>query len=200
MKTIFMAAAATIALTTFAFANDFEDTTYEMTVYSGALDFNIEATDDEFSSFEGGLSFLDHGVGDTYEGNVRAFTEYDFIVDEFTFGAEYVANWNVAHSTALYGAIGLEYAALENDLDNGDFQTSPYIGITHSFNKTISAFAEVGYTWDLQDFRTDVRGGYAEIGMPVNVTDTVAIVPSLIQTFDVPNETLNANIEVVLNF
>lgn len=198
MKTFLTASAFVAAMSTAAFAGNFDTTLLGVDATSGALDFSVDATEDGMTAFAVGATGFAHQVAG-FDASVRGELAYGFDADAIGVRGEYNVVRATAQNMTVYGSAAVQYVTLNTDLSDGDFYFDPSVGVTYAFNDTVSMFGEVGYAWNMSnDF--DRVGGYVEIGMPVNVTDSVTFVPSLVRGFDDGVEETNLSLRVAVSF
>lgn len=199
MKTLLIALAATVGISTSAFAGDFDNTQFSTTLNSGALQFTIENTvDDGLASFDVGGYFYTYEMGNAVV-DLYAEIGYNRLDDTMNLRGEYQVGMPVGEVTGVYGALAVDYVAPTNDLGNGDFYLDPYVGASYTFGEKALAFGEVGYTWNMSDSWAK-NGGYVEVGLDYYVSDRVVITPSVIQTFDTGNDSAQAKLGVTFSF
>jgi hypothetical protein len=204
-ETIYMKMMITsVALMTALFAapafagDDWENTAVEMEMTSGPLDFTIGSNDKDFTSVEVGYTPFAYTVG-TVDADVRfALVTNLNNADTMTLLAQYNASTAVTYGLVVYGTTEVAYTA-NTSFENGDWSIEPSVGVHYTFADVVGVYGEVGYTWsDNNTFNQE--GGYAEIGVPVAVSENMTLTPSVIQTFDTTHNTANAKIVVSFNF
>lgn len=192
------AAVLTLSATT-AMAGDFDNTVFGVDVTSGALDFSLDANEKGLTDFAVGATGFAHKSFGGFDASVRGELNYNFDADTIGIRAEYNVIRDVAANVAVYGSAAVEYVTANTDLGDGDFYLDPSIGVLYEINPKVSVFGELGYTWDMSnDFRA--VGGYVELGLPVQVTETVAVVPSLVRTIDTGADETNLSLRVAVSF
>lgn len=198
MKTFLTTVAIATALSTAAIAGDFDNTTFGVDATSGALDLSVDGTEDGLTAFAVGATGFAHEVAGI-DASVRGELAYDFGSDAIGVRGEYNVVTAVAPNMTVYGSAAIQYATLNTDLSDGDFYFDPSAGVTYAFNEMVSVFGEVGYAWNMSS-DWDRVGGYVEVGMPLNVTNSVAVIPSLVRGFDDGVEETNASLRVAVSF
>lgn len=194
MKTLLVttAVALTVAVTPVQ-ADNFDNFQGYVTAYTGNFEFTVEGTQDAgFTNLEAGYTFLDYGISENLSAAVTGRVGYDRVADTMELTGEY----GMAYSTGpwmLYGAAALAYVAPTNNLDGGDFYTTPTLGAGYAISENVSAWGEVEYTWDVSNSFAR-QGGELEVGMTFGLADNVAIEPSIVRTFDTGNDETQARI------
>jgi len=203
MKTTILAMIAALGVTAgAASADNFENNTYGVNITSGVMDFGVDGNEDGLTNFETGVTGFGYATG-AYEGEVRAALTYDLDADTIGVRGEYNAGYDLGRNFAAYGSVAVEYATLDNDLGNGDFFFDPSVGVSYVFSNTVSVFGEVGYTWDITNDNVASGfedNGYVEFGVPLTVSSTVTVTPSVVREIDTVDEETNLNLDVTLNF
>jgi hypothetical protein len=174
-------------------ADDFDATTYTLSATSGALDFNVDADDSGITDISAGVSGLEHSLW-AMQAGVRGELSYNLDSDGVGLRGEY----NVSYVN-LYGTAAVEYSTSDASLKGGDWMFEPTVGISYDFTDRISTYAEASYAWDMSN-SWDSLGGTVEIGMPIAVTNTVTLTPSLSRGFSGASEDWNANIAAGIQF
>ncbi len=198
MKTFLMTSAFVAAMTTASFAGDFDTTVLSTSLTSGTMDFSVDATEDGATDFAVGVTAFSYTAGG-FDASARGELNYNLDADTIGVRGEY----NVARATAsnatVYGSAAIEYVTTETDLTDGDFFLDPSVGVTYAFTDAVSVFGEVGYTWNMSSDWNRL-GGYVEVGLPVNVTNSATVTPSLVRGIDDGVEETNAQLAVAFAF
>jgi len=198
MKTFITAVIIAAAASTAAYAEDWKNTTMEINMVSGPLDFSIEANQDNFTDLEFGYTFYEHTYGGV-DADIRfALGTNARNADNLTFLGQYNMSTVVGNNFELYGTAEIAYVS-SADLDDESWMFRPETGVMFNVNDKVSVFGEVGYSWNMSDDFAD-EGGYVQIGMPFHATDSMTITPSIVQTFDVADESANFRLEASFNF
>lgn len=202
MKNMLVATTAivgTMFLASSAYAEDFDNSTFETVLYSDRFQFSFSGdNEDGFNSVSAGIVFLPYTIGENFNANLFTEVEYHLEDDEVTLTGEYQMYRNFDFGE-LYGAAAVDYVALEDDFSDGDWYLSPYAGIVYDVSETVSAFTEVGYTWDMSN-DWDNTGGYGEVGVDFMINDDMKVTPSVVQEFDTPDDDVQMNLTVALQF
>jgi hypothetical protein len=200
MKNLFAALAAIFAMTfaTAASAENFKNNTFSVTAISGSLDFTLDGDKDGLTDAEVGAVFLPHSLG-SFDADVRVAFAYDLDSSRVGVRGEYGVAGEVATNLAVYSIAAVEYVTSASDLGNGDFLLDPSFSVAYHITDRVSVFGEVGYTWDLSN-SFDRLGGYAEVGVPFAVTDSITVTPSVVREFDTGNRDYNFNLGVAFAF
>ncbi len=198
MKTFLMTSAFVAAMTTASFAGDFDTTVLSTSLTSGAMDFNVDATENGMADLAVGVTAFSYSAGG-FDSSIRGELSYNLDADTIGLRGEYNVVRAIASNATVYGSAAVEYVTAETDLADGDVFLDPSVGVTYAFTDAVSVFGEVGYTWNVSN-DWDRLGGYVEVGLPVNVTDSVTVTPSLVRGIDDGVEETNAKLAVVFAF
>jgi outer membrane receptor protein involved in Fe transport len=199
MKKLLLTASAIFGLTaSVAVAEDFENTSFETVVYADNLQFSLSGdNNDGVNAASAGITFMPYQLG-TVNANLYAELEYGFLTDEFTVTGEYQMYRTFAFGE-VYGAAAVNYVAHEDDLSDGEWAFSPYAGVTYGLTDNISAFTEVGYSWNMsQDW--DQVGGYGEVGVDFAISENITLTPSVVKTFDTVDDSTQMNLTMAFQF
>jgi len=193
------ALAASLAFSAPVAANDIlKDTVVSVTALSDPLDFNLEGDRDGATELEVGFTTLEHSYSNV-DAEVRfalgtnlrgADTLYGRV--EYNFGSEVIAD------LAVYGSAAVQYET-DTKLSGGTLTFDPSVGTSYGVTDRIAVFAEVGYTWELNQAKRDL-GGYIEVGMPIAVTDQMNLTPSISRSFRAGNDETTANLNMTFQF
>lgn len=198
MKTFLMTSAFVASMATAAVAGDFDNNTFGVELTSGAMDFSVDATENGMTDLSVGITGLAHNFANL-DATVRGELSYNLDADTIGVRGEYNVATNLATNVTAYGSAAVQYTTVETDLTDGDFAFDPSVGVTYQVTDAVSVYGEVGYTWDMSnDF--DRLGGYVEVGMPVALTNTITLTPSLARGFDDGVEETNLNVTLALAF
>lgn len=185
MKKLLLATACVTALGSAAFANDFDNSTFEVVATHNALTFGLVTTEnDGYDSLYVGYDALSHsvGIGESY----------------VTFGAEYFIDadqtaLSVTHNTVINNgdlsfvvAPQLTYLSEESTLSDGDVYFEPTLGVAYVVNPTVGLFADVQYSWNASEDWLK-SGGEVRVGADFVVASNVTLTPYVSHTFDVPS-------------
>lgn len=190
MKTLFtMLATTTCMLSTPAFAENFNDTTASISLVGDNLDLAVDANKDTLTEVEAGFT----------RGNVRLSLGTDLAAeDNVAVRGEYNAEIALEQNTSIYGTAGVEYVS-GADLSDGTWSFDPVVGASYSVSDIAAVYTELGYTWSITD-DFDRVGGYVEVGVEIDINDTVSFIPSVIRTFDTTDNQTNVNLGTVIRF
>jgi hypothetical protein len=200
---LFAISAFAIALTTTAASaqtasNVLEDTTLSVTALSGPLDFTIEGDRDGATELEVGLTTFDHSYGNV-DAALRFAIGTDLRGSDNLYGrVEYNFGTEVAANLVVYGSAAVQYTT-DTKLNNGLWTFDPSLGASYAITDTVGVFAEVGYTWELNQTKRDL-GGYVEVGVPFAVTDSLYITPSVSRTFRTGANETSAHLNLTYQF
>lgn len=206
MKTLVIAAAMALGITSAASADDFDTNLLTTTVTDGKLEFT--ATTNVGSDFDGvgdvwtlgaGAYVLEYDLG-RGESEVFVFGEYTELNDQGvgTVGAEYIYT-EVNNGATLEVAGQVAYVADTSDFGNGDVFVTPRVGLEFMASEQFALFGEVGYTWNAsEDFAQ--AGGYGELGVDFGLTESLSLRPSVVKPFDTANDDAYAAIELEFQF
>jgi hypothetical protein len=114
-------------------------------------------------------------------------------------GVEYSVAYDTQTSWTPYAFAALEYVAPVSNFSNNDVFMTPGVGLSYSINETISAFAEVSYSFNASNGFTRV-GGLAEVGLDVAVNRNFSVIPSVSRTFDVGTSETTFALTTVFRF
>ena len=200
---LFAISAIALALTTNAItaqtAEDvIKDTTLSVTVLTGPLDFTLEGNRDNVTELEVGLSAFDHSYGGV-DAAVRFALGTDLRGSDSLYGrVEYNFGSEVVDSLAVYGSAAVQYDT-NTKLESGLWTFDPSLGVSYGVTDRVAVFAEVGYTWELNQTRRDL-GGYVKVGVPFAVTDSLYVTPSVSRTFRTDDNTTAAHMNLTYQF
>ena len=199
MKLFAIAAFVTAMTATAATANEtLKDTAVSVTAIAGPLDFNVEGNRDGVTELEAGLSVFDHSYGGV-DAAVRFALGTDVRGTDSLYGrVEYNFGSEVTDSIAVYGSIATQYDT-NTKLEGGLWTFDPTLGAAYGLTDRVSVFAEVGYTWELNQTKRDL-GGIVEVGIPVAVTDSLYVTPSISRTFRTDANETAANLNLTYQF
>ena len=199
MKTVLMTTIFAVALSTSAFAEDFDNNTFDLVAEMGAYSLSVEGDENDVTDYTLGVT-----APATTVGGLATVTsgEVSYNVDAETVGIrmEQLVSLNVVGTVDVTGAAAIQYTASENDLENGAFFFEPTVGVNADINDTFAVYAEVAYTWEIADAELQNRAAVMELGMPISVGDNVTVVPSVNRGFDGGVEETNANLQVTFKF
>lgn len=199
-------ALAALGVASVAYADNFDTNLLTTTVTTKNLEFSASTTVDNEAK----------GFGDNYALGAGAYlvsyelaggTSEVFIFGQFgevnndefgVLGAEYIWTTATTGSTTLELTGQTTYVMFDN-YDNGDVYVTPSANLSVDVVPGLTAFGEVGYTWNASEDLTR-SGGYGEVGLNYTLSDTLTIRPSIVQPFDTANEDAFAAVELGLNF
>ena len=199
MKFFAIAAIVTAMTATAVTANEtLKDTAVSVTAIAGPLDFNVEGNRDGVTELEAGLTVFDHSYGGV-DAAVRFALGTDVRGTDSLYGrVEYNFGSEVTDSIAVYGSIATQYDT-NTKLESGLWTFDPTLGAAYGLTDRVSVFAEVGYAWELNQGKRDL-GGVVEVGVPVAVTDSLYITPSVSRTFRTDANDTAANLNLTYQF
>lgn len=175
-----------------------ENTNLSFTGLSGPFDFTLEGNRNGATEVEIGMSAFEHSYNGVdaelrfaFGSNLRgADTMYGLV--EYNFGSEVVSDFEV------YGTAAVRYDTNTN-LSSGLWTFEPSVGATYDLTSDVSVFAEVGYSWELNQAQSDL-GGYVEVGVPFAVNDSFLVTPSVSRTFRTGNDQTTAHLNFTYQF
>lgn len=149
-------------------------------------------------SFRAGATVLTYELGPGIS-TLELFGELGEVRgDEYAvLGAEYA--WAVAANRTTVQLAGEVAYVMIDDFDNGFFAVTPSALVSHDLGRGVDLYGEVGYSWDATNDWTRV-GGYAEIGLDVEVNEAFSVRGAVIQPFDTADDDAYAEIGLQLNF
>ena len=199
MKFFAIAAFVTAMTATAVTANEtLKDTAVSVTAIAGPLDFNVEGNRDGVTELEAGLTVFDHSYGGV-DAAVRFALGTDVRGTDSLYGrVEYNFGSEVTDSIAVYGSIATQYDT-NTKLESGLWTFDPTLGAAYGLTDRVSVFAEVGYACELNQGKRDL-GGVVEVGIPVAVTDSLYITPSVSRTFRTDANDTAANLNLTYQF
>ena len=199
MKFFAIAAFVTAMTATAVTANEtLKDTSLSVTAISGPLDFNVEGNRDGVTELETGLTVFDHSYGGV-DAAVRFALGTDVRGTDSLYGrVEYNFVSEVTDRIAVYGSIATQYDT-NTKLESGLWTFDPTLGAAYGLTDRVSVFAEVGYAWELNQGKRDL-GGVVEVGVPVAVTDSLYVTPSVSRTFRTDANDTAANLNFTYQF
>lgn len=191
MKTTIFAIVAALGLTAgAASADNFDNTGASVTAEFGRYDLTVKgAAADGFTE----LSFGANIVG----GLDMSVTDYHS-ADAYGIGVDYTMTTDVSGFT-VWGVAELEYIAPETSLGNGDFFATPTVGASYALTEAVTAWGEVGYTWNASASFAKA-GGVAEVGADFALADNVTFTPSIVRSFDSAVNETQANLNLTFSF
>lgn len=199
MKSILTASALFATLATATVAADFDNTTFTLGATTGALDFMVRGNSTEnVTAVAFGVTAFEHQYG-AFDAAVRGEVNYNFVDETVGIRAEYQTARQQSGRVVLYGEVALDYTTPDADLTAGSFTVEPSIGVLLIVTDRVRLFGEVGYAFDASNDFADL-GGYVEVGLPIDVTDSVTFTPSLVRGFNDGTEETNLNVALVVAF
>lgn len=196
MKTFMITTALIASMATGAMAADFDNTQMNVMLQRDNLSFGLETVDGEATALTFGVEVLEHTMMGA-DASVSLGAEYGVVSEDFTFTAAYGLEKGLGKMT-VYGDVEAAYTVASGSI-NGGWTATPTLGASYQVSDKLDAFGEVSYTWDVSNDWNSV-GGAVEVGADFAVTETVALRPSLVRTFDTANDETNFKLEAVLNF
>lgn len=191
MKTTILAMVAAFGLTAgAASADDFDNTVGSVTAEFGRYDVTIQGNEDS--------GYTDLSFGANIVGGLDMSATHYHAVDAYGLGVDYTATTQVG-AVAVWGVAEVEYVAPEGDLDGGDFFATPTIGAGYDVTDSVTAWSEVGYTWNASE-SFDRVGGVAEVGVDFTLAENVTLTPSVVRTFDTDVNESQLNLNLTFNF
>lgn len=200
---LFTISAIAIALSTTAIsaqtAEDvLKDTTTSATALVGSFDFTIEGNRDGMTDLEVGLSTFEHSYNGV-DAALRFALGTDLRGSDTLYGrVEYNFGTEVFDSLSAYGSVAFQYDT-NTKLESGLWTFDPSLGVSYGVTDRVGVFAEVGYTWELNQTKRDL-GGYVEVGVPFAITDSLYVTPSVSRTFRTDNNTTAAHLNLTYQF
>jgi len=200
MKSTFIAVAASAAMlfTTSAVADNFDKSTYTITANSGDMEFQLDGNvEDSVTGFSTGMYFLSRNALGT---DTRVFADigYDRITEELSAGVEYQMSRKFL-PVYVYGEIGAEYRTAAADLGEGEWYTSPLVGVSYQLGERASAYGEVSYEWTMTDSWAG-NGGVVEVGIDYAIAHDIVLTPAVVRTFGTANDNTQFNLGIAFAF
>lgn len=196
MKTVMIASAVAMSLSTAAFAEDFDNNGVNFVLERDNVTFGVDTVDGEATALSLGVAVLPHAVGSA-DADVTLEFEYGIQSEDLSLSAAYGLTKNYGQLSA-YADLEAEYTIASGD-DKGAWDVTPTIGTSYRVNDKLAAFGEVAYTWNASDDWANA-GGTVELGARYALNDDLALTPSLTRTFDTGADETNLNVEVALRF
>lgn len=196
MKTLMIASAIAMSLSTAAFAGDFDNTGVDFVLERDNLTFGVDTVAGEATALTFGVAVLPHAVGSA-DADVTLGFEYGIVSEDLTFSAAYGLTKNYGQLSA-YADVEAAYTVASGSTD-GAWDVTPTVGTAYRVNDKLTAFGEVAYTWEASNDWA-AAGGAVEVGARYALTDDLALTPSLVRTFDTGADETNLNVEVALRF
>ena len=191
--------AGAILLAGSAKAENFDKTSLTVVASSTTLDYKLHSNNvDGLTGVSAGLSLLPYSYGQV-DANVYVELGYNRTDETLSLDAEYRAQTNVGESVLVYGALGTTYTVDAGSNNESHWDANPYIGVSYDVNRKLTAFTEVGNSWDASDSWKN-EGGYTQLGARYAVTDTIYVKPSVTRTFDTDANDTQAALEVGFAF
>jgi hypothetical protein len=162
----------------------------------------------------GSLTFgiTEHGVMDVFGRyhayrwnygdltNVLSITGgYTTNTENVSLGFEYIGSYQISEPFSVYGSLNLDYNANRNLVTSGYVTVTPALGLEYVFTPSLTAFGEVGYSFDATNSWSRM-GGYGQLGLDYAVTSSFSLRPSVIRTFDTGSNFTSARLEAVIRF
>lgn len=176
MKNIIAAAVLLTALSTATVVNaeNFNNTTAKLTVNTENYTLSVKSPKTGSTGFSIGTGIGPVDATATYfrDGNTNDF--------QLKVGKELTVP-----TIPVYIGASLKYDFGESS-DNNSLTSTPYIGVSHSFNK-ITPFAEIGYSWRVTDDSytdVDAYSSYLEVGTSYAISDRTSLKLSLVDSKD----------------
>ena len=196
MKT-FLTATVFSALASSVYAEDFDHTKFNLELYRDNTIVKVETVQGEATELSLGAYVLDHKVFGA-DADVFLSAGYNIPAESFVLSAEYNVEKQISYHTNVYGSLTAEYS-IEDDAKTGEWQVTPLIGSTYTFNDKVAAFREVSHDFDASN-DWNGTGGLVEVGLNYNVTDGVYLRPSVTRTFDTASNETNVGLTVGLAY
>ena len=191
MKTTILAMVAAFGLTAgTASADDFDNTTASVTAEFGRYDLTIEGSEDN--------GYTELSFGANIVGGLDMSATHYHSADAYGLGLDYTMTTQVG-AVAVWGVAEVEYIAPEGDFGDGDFFATPTVGAGYDITDAVTAWSEVGYTWNASE-SFDRVGGVAEVGVDFTLADNVTLTPSIVRTFDTAADNTQAHIGLSFSF
>ena len=202
MKIFAIPALMLALITTTATAQNTEtvlrNATVSATGISGPVDFTLEANRRNITELEIGLTAFEHSYSGV-EAALRFALGTDLRGDDTLYGrVEYNFTSDVADSLSLYGSAAIQYDT-DTRLGGGQWLFDPSVGVSYDLSDHVAVFAEIGYIWELNRGRNDL-GGRVEVGLPIAVSDSLYITPSVSRTFRTDDNTTAAHLNLTYQF
>jgi hypothetical protein len=191
---------ALLSTTSFAYAENFDNTGVSVTAETGRISFTVEASENtEYDRATVTWGAFDFNKNGTYGGLDFYLSHYDGSVDQVGVGVDYKIGREVTSDLNVYGILNAEYVTDSNDLDSGDVVTNPSVGVSYNFNDRLYGFTEVSYAWNASDSFAR-QGGEIEVGVDYVINDKLYITPSLVRKFDQQVNDTQLNIGLNVRF
>lgn len=190
---------AVVFFTAAAKAENFDQTSLTVVASSDTLDYKLHSNNvDGLTGVSAGLSLLPYSYGNV-DANVYVELGYNRTDETLSLDAEYRANTNIGENVLVYGALGTTYTVDAGSNNVSHWDANPYVGVSYDVNRKLTAFTEVGNTWNASDSWKN-EGGYAQLGANYAVSDTVYVKPSVTRTFNTDANDTQAALEVGFAF
>ena len=196
MKTLMIASALALSVSTAAMAADFDNTGVDLVLERDNLTFGIETTAGEATALSLGVAVLPHSVLGA-DADVTLGAEYGIQTEDLTFSAAYGLTKRY-DALAVYGSLEASYT-IASGAAEGAWTATPTVGASYDVNEKLTAFGDVSYDFDASNDWAR-QGGAVEIGARYALNDDIALTPSLVRTFDTGADETNLNIAVALRF
>jgi len=193
-----------LALTTgSAFAQssteNFDNTVASVTVEFGRYNLEVVGTENiGYTSATVGAELLTYVLTDSVTSTVGVYAEHLRSAETVGLGLDYTVTYN-ADAMSLYGVLNAEYVVAEGTIKNGDFFTTPIIGVEYQVSEVFTGFGEVTYSWNMSnDFARN--GGSVKLGLDMALADKLTVTPAIVRSFDDSIDTTQAHIGVAFRF
>jgi outer membrane protein W len=176
MKTTIFAFATAFALTTTSANADNIHAT--VTAEWDRFFLTLEGSEDNgYESATVGAEVLSYSMGTNIDSALDVYLTHYHNDDEYAVGAEYTVTY-APNALSVYGSAQVEY-----HFDDKEVLVTPTVGAAYVVAETVTAWGEVGYTWDASD-DWNRHGAVAEVGVDFAVASNIMLTPSVSYEFD----------------
>lgn len=198
----FFATVASLAFITgssAAFAGDFDNNTIGLQMFSGSMDYSIDADKNGLTELEIGYTAFEYVIGEDIYSDVRFALSTDISQpDNVTLLGQYNVSKYITDDLLAYGTAEVGYTTVSS-FSNGVWYVEPTVGAAYAFTDTVAVYGEVAYAWDMSNSFNTI-GGSVEIGLPISINESFIVTPSVSKAFDTNSDDMNFRLETTLFF
>lgn len=196
MKTTILTAAALVLASTAAFAADFDNNSVDLVLERDNMTFGLSSSAGQANDLSVAVTVLPYAVMGA-DADLTFGAKYGIQSEDITLTAAYGLSKNYGQ-LSVYGTAEAAYT-IASGAAEGAWDATPTVGVGYRVNDQLSAYTQVGYTWDASNDWSQ-EGGTVEAGARYAVSDNIALTPSVAHTFDTGADETNLNLKVALRF
>ena len=194
MKKTLAAVILMVALSSSAFAKDYNNTSGKITLEGEKFSLSVENPKTGATGFAIGSTFGEGTKVGAIDTKFTYFRDGNLNDCQIKVGKDFAIP-----NTPLYAGNSFNYDFGETTSKN-EFAVNPYVGISYPINK-FTPYAEAGYSWkSLQGDYTDMnpKGSYFEIGSSYSVSEKTSVKLSVTDSRDKKWETSDKEAQIGL--